>query len=97
MKNIQFALDVKFLLEYNCKQSGREQRRTINMLEKEKMDRINELARKKRSAGLTSDEQTEQHALRQEYLARFRESFRTHLDNIEIVDGTGTGSVKPKN
>jgi len=66
------------------------------MLEKEKMNRINELARKKHSAGLTEDEQTEQHALRQEYLSRFRESFRAHLDNIEIVDDVPDGS-KPKN
>jgi uncharacterized protein YnzC (UPF0291/DUF896 family) len=67
------------------------------MLEQEKMDLINELARKKRSEGLTEEEQTEQHALRQEYMARFREVFRAHLDNIEIVDGDTQDGIQPKN
>jgi uncharacterized protein YnzC (UPF0291/DUF896 family) len=56
------------------------------MLSKDKMARINELARKKKEHGLSEDELSEQHALRQEYLARFRESFRAHLECIEVVD-----------
>ncbi|MDR1797904.1 MAG: DUF896 domain-containing protein [Clostridiales Family XIII bacterium] len=56
------------------------------MLSKEKMARINELARKKKESGLSDDEHAEQHTLRQEYLARFRESFRAQLENIEVVD-----------
>ncbi|MDR3225577.1 MAG: DUF896 domain-containing protein [Clostridiales Family XIII bacterium] len=56
------------------------------MLEQKKMDRINELARKSKRDGLTGAEKQEQHDLRQEYLARFRESFRVHLENIEVVD-----------
>jgi uncharacterized protein YnzC (UPF0291/DUF896 family) len=57
------------------------------MLERKKMERINELARKaKRGETLSAEERLEQHGLRQEYLARFRESFRAHLDNIEVVD-----------
>lgn len=56
------------------------------MLEKEKMDRINELARKKKQSGLSETELAEQDALRQEYLAKFRETFRAQLENIEIVD-----------
>ena len=35
---------------------------------KEKINRINELARKAKQAGLTEEERAEQHALRQEYL-----------------------------
>jgi uncharacterized protein YnzC (UPF0291/DUF896 family) len=57
------------------------------MLEKHKMDRINELARKSKCCELCADEKAEQHALRQEYLVKFREMFRGHLENIEIVDG----------
>ncbi len=56
------------------------------MISKEKIERINALARKSKNEGLTEDEKSEQHSLRQEYLARFRESFRAQLENIEIVD-----------
>jgi uncharacterized protein YnzC (UPF0291/DUF896 family) len=56
------------------------------MLEQKKLDRINELARKAKRSGLNGAERLEQQRLRQEYLARFRESFRVQLDNIEVVD-----------
>jgi len=57
------------------------------MLSKEKIDRINELARKgKRGETLTSEEKTEQQALRQEYIAVFRASLRSQLERIEFVD-----------
>jgi len=56
------------------------------MLEKEKMNRINELARAKKERELTGEEITEQAALRAEYLKKFRENFKAHLDNIEIKD-----------
>jgi uncharacterized protein YnzC (UPF0291/DUF896 family) len=60
------------------------------MLSKEKLDRINFLANKKKSEGLTADEEKEQKELRKEYLANFRKSFRNQLDNIEIVDPEDT-------
>lgn len=60
------------------------------MLSKEKLDRINFLANKKKTEGLTEAEQVEQHELRQEYLKNFRKSFRNQLDNIEIVDPEDT-------
>ena len=56
------------------------------MLEKKKMDRINELARKSKQWQLCDEEKAEQHRLRQEYLTRFRQVFRGQLENIEIVD-----------
>lgn len=56
------------------------------MLDKEKMDRINFLARKAKKTGLTEAEKKEQKQLREEYLAVFRENFRRQLENIEIVD-----------
>ncbi|MHC1722285.1 MAG: DUF896 domain-containing protein [Aminipila sp.] len=56
------------------------------MLSKEKIDRINELAKKSKVVGLTDVEKEEQQLLRKEYLAKFRESFRNQLSNIEIVE-----------
>ncbi|QEK11925.1 DUF896 domain-containing protein [Crassaminicella thermophila] len=56
------------------------------MLSKEKLDRINFLARKSKKEGLNEAEKIEQKNLRQEYLKKFKESFRKQLENIEIVD-----------
>ena len=56
------------------------------MLEKQKMDRINELARASKERTLSDAEKTEQAALRAEYLEKFREGFRAQLEQIEIVD-----------
>jgi uncharacterized protein YnzC (UPF0291/DUF896 family) len=56
------------------------------MLEKEKIDRINALAKKAKEEGLSQTEKKEQEKLRKEYLKNFRKSFRAQLDNIEIVD-----------
>jgi uncharacterized protein YnzC (UPF0291/DUF896 family) len=60
------------------------------MLSKEKLARLNFLARKKKTDGLTPEETAEQQVLRQEYLANFKDSFRRQLDNIEIVDPEDT-------
>ena len=59
------------------------------MLEKHKMNRINELARASKVRALSEHERVEQAALRAEYLAKFRESFKAQLDKIEVVDGDG--------
>lgn len=56
------------------------------MITKEKIERINELARKKKTGILTEDEQDEQMTLRAEYLASVRKNFREQLDSIIIVD-----------
>ena len=55
-------------------------------MEKIKIDRINELAHKKKSVGLTDDELAEQKVLYAEFLAEFRERFKAQLERIEIVD-----------
>lgn len=57
------------------------------MLPKDKMDRINALARKAKQCSLSEEEIVEQASLRKEYIAAFRESFIQQLENIEIVDG----------
>ncbi|MCT4562737.1 MAG: DUF896 domain-containing protein [Maledivibacter sp.] len=56
------------------------------MLSKDKLDRINLLAKKAKTQGLTSLEKEEQKKLRQEYLNSFRKSFRKQLDCIEFKD-----------
>ena len=59
---------------------------TKGLIGKEKIDRINELARKAKTVGLTQEEIEERAELRQEYLAAFRENFKAQLEMIEIVD-----------
>lgn len=48
------------------------------------IQRINELARKKKAEGLTEQEIIEQAELRKIYLDNFRRNFRARLENIEI-------------
>lgn len=67
------------------------------MLSKEKIDRINLLARKSKSEGLSPEEKKEQQVLRTEYLAKFREQFKAQLDCIEFVDDEGVEKNKEKN
>ena len=56
-------------------------------MDKKKIDRINELAKKARSSdGLTPEEMTERAKLREEYLNAIRQNFKQTLDNIEIID-----------
>ncbi|MBQ5331522.1 MAG: DUF896 domain-containing protein [Oscillospiraceae bacterium] len=52
----------------------------------EKIDRINELARKQRTIGLSLEEKAEQQALRDEYRRGVINNLKSQLDNIEIVD-----------
>ena len=58
------------------------------MLSKEKMNRINELARKSKAGELSRDEKEEQKKLRDEYLVKFRKSFQNQLESIKIVDNS---------
>ena len=61
------------------------------MLKKEKIDRINHLAKKsKGEEGLTEEEKKEQALLRREYIAAIRMNVRTQLDNISIQEEDGT-------
>ena len=67
-------------------------------MEKEKIERINFLAKKSKTEGLTDEEKIEQKALRDEYIAGFRANLRGILDNtyIQNPDGTKT-KVESKN
>ena len=59
-------------------------------MEKEKLDRINYLARESKVRDLTPEEKDEQYALRQEYLAEFRASMGAQLNStvIQYPDGS---------
>jgi uncharacterized protein YnzC (UPF0291/DUF896 family) len=56
------------------------------MISKEKIDRINELSKKKKTIGLTEEEIKEQQVLRREYIDVIKGNLKNQLDNIEIVD-----------
>lgn len=55
-------------------------------MRKELIDRINELAHKKKAEGLTEEEALEQASLRAEYLEEFRAGFRKQLENVRYVE-----------
>ena len=59
-------------------------------MEKAKIDRINFLARKAKTEGLTPEEKAEQQALREEFLKGFRQNLYQTLDNTYIQRPDGT-------
>ena len=59
-------------------------------MEAEKIDRINVLAHKAKSVGLTEEEKKERELLRKEYLASVRMNLRSQLDNIDVKMDDGT-------
>lgn len=58
-------------------------------METKRLQRINELAHKAKTGGLTEEETRERDILRQEYLAAFRKNLTAQLDNTYIVDEKG--------
>ena len=66
------------------------------MLNPKKIERINELARKKKTVGLTPVEQEEQLLLRQEYLEAFRGGMRNHIEGLKVVDEDGNDVTPEK-
>jgi uncharacterized protein YnzC (UPF0291/DUF896 family) len=58
-------------------------------MDQNKIDRINELAKKSKLEGLTEEEKQEQSTLRTEYIKNFRKSLRSTLDSCVIVDEEG--------
>ncbi len=55
----------------------------------EKIARINELAKKAKTEGLSEEETRERDALRADYIKGFRDNLRQTLDNTYIVDSYG--------
>lgn len=66
------------------------------MLAKEKLARINELAKKKKTSTLTSLELKEQKLLHQEYLEAFRGGMRHHIEGMKVVDPEGNDVTPEK-
>jgi uncharacterized protein YnzC (UPF0291/DUF896 family) len=66
------------------------------MLSQEKIDRINELSKKSKTAGLSIEEAKEQTKLRQEYLTSFRSSMRETIENVSVIDPEGTDVTPEK-
>ena len=58
-------------------------------MDKNLLNRINELAKKKREQGLTPDEQTEQKKLYKIYLGEIRTQFDRTLDNVSVKEKDG--------
>ena len=67
-------------------------------MEHEKIERLNELARKKKTVGLTQAEVAEQAALRREYIDAFRTYVESVLQNtvIQHPDGSKTPLQKKR-
>ena len=56
----------------------------------EEINRINELARKKKAEGLTDQEHAEHQDLRGRYIAEYRENMKKMLDNIVVQEKDGS-------
>ena len=52
--------------------------------------RINELYHKSKAEGLTPEETKEQQELRRAYIDAFKQSVRSNLENISILEPDGT-------
>lgn len=61
---------------------------------KEMIDRINELAHKKKGEGLTEEEKLEQKALYKDYLAAIRGQVRESLSNVKFVEDLSEEELK---
>ena len=60
------------------------------MMNNKKIDRINTLAHKAKSVGLTEEEKKEQAELRKEYLAAVRQNLQAQLNNIDVKEKDGS-------
>ncbi|GKW44820.1 DUF896 domain-containing protein [Planococcus sp. NCCP-2050] len=66
------------------------------MLPPDKLNRINELSRKSKTAGLSIEEAKEQSQLRQEYLQTFRKTMRGTIENVKVIDPNGNDVTPEK-
>ena len=60
------------------------------MVTEKDIARINELARKQKSVGLTEEEKAEQKVLRVKYIEGFKASLQGQLDSITVVESDGS-------
>ena len=66
------------------------------VLEPEKLQRLNELAKKKKTEGLTAEELKEQQVLREAYLNAFRSGMKQTIEGLTIIDPNGTDVTPEK-
>lgn len=67
-------------------------------MDKQKINRINELYKKSKTTGLTKEEQQEQQNLRTEYRMSIINNLSSSLDHVSIQNPDGSiTKVKPKN
>lgn len=66
------------------------------MLEENKIKRINELAKKAKTSGLSIEEAKEQSQLRSEYLKTFRSTMRETIESVKVVDPDGNDVTPEK-
>lgn len=59
-------------------------------MENNLLQRINELAKKKKETGLTPEEQAEQKKLYKIYLGEIRQQFNSTLDNVSVKEKDGS-------
>lgn len=63
------------------------------LITQEMIDRINELARKAKTEGLTEEEKEEQQKLRRAYIDAFKANLRAQLDSIKVVEPGEEGVI----
>ena len=61
-----------------------------NNEETARLIRINELAKKAKTIGLSEEEIKERNILRREFLVAFRNNVKSTIDNITIVENDGS-------
>lgn len=66
------------------------------MLTPQKIERLNELAKKKKLGTLTDTDAKEQQELRQEYLANFRSGMKETIENVKVIDPKGNDVTPDK-
>ncbi|GAB3796868.1 DUF896 domain-containing protein [Virgibacillus kimchii] len=66
------------------------------MLSKDKLERINYLAKKAKEEGLTEKEKQEQKELREAYLKNVRSSFKNQFKTMKVVDPKGNDVTPQK-
>ena len=71
----------------SCRQEEKEEKMVVS---DKTLARINELAKKAKTVGLTDEEIAERDQLRQEYLKNFRKRFVSQIEQIQIVEPDGS-------
>ncbi len=69
----------------------------MGMITKEKIDRINELAKKKKDVGLSEEEQNEQQILRREYIDAIKVNVKAQADRIKFVEDMTPEEIRKHN